>query len=156
MEVVNSIVFQKTTDNTHHPNVLTDAGYAAIKHLTRDGLKITATAIYSAHQAFMAALCGADYVAPYVNRIDTLSGDGCQAVWDLQQMLDNNSLEAKVLAASFKNAQQVLACYKAGIESITLPLDVLAQTLGHPGSTAACAQFDSDWKGAFGDKLSYQ
>ncbi|WP_165569650.1 hypothetical protein [Corallincola luteus] len=49
-----------------------------------------------------------------------------------------------------------MECYKAGIGAITLPVDVLEQMISHPGSQSACMQFDQDWRGAFGSKLSFQ
>lgn len=135
---------------------VTPVGYQAMKILSGEGMTITATAIYSAHQGFMAAMCGAKYVAPYVNRIDGMTADGAQTVLDLQTLLTNNDLDCKVLAASFRTAQQALDVMCAGIESITLPIDVLEQMLNHPCTGPAVVQFEKDWQGAFGDRLSWQ
>ena len=135
---------------------VTPVGYQAMKILAGEGQNITATAIYSAHQGFMAALCGAKYVAPYVNRIDGMTANGAQTVQDLQTMIDKNNLDCKILAASFRTAQQALDVLCAGIESITLPIDVLEQMLNHPCTAPAASQFEIDWAGAFGDRLSYE
>ncbi|MDG3085919.1 fructose-6-phosphate aldolase [Vibrio hannami] len=134
----------------------TETGLAAIKLMKKEGIQVLATAIYSAQQGFMAALCGADYLAPYVNRIDAINGNGVEVVADLQLLLDQNQLPAKILAASFKNTQQAMEVMKLGIEAITLPVDVAASMFAHPSVKPAVEQFDADWKAAFGNKLSFE
>ncbi|HHU9762792.1 TPA: transaldolase family protein, partial [Escherichia coli] len=103
-----------------------------------------------AAQGLLSALAGAEYVAPYVNRIDAQGGSGIQTVTDLHQLLKMHTPQAKVLAASFKTPRQALDCLLAGGESITLPLDVAQQMISYPAVDAAVAKFEQDWQGAFG------
>ncbi len=49
---------------------VTAEGLAAIKLLKKEGIPTLGTAVYSASQGLLAALAGAKYVAPYVNRVD--------------------------------------------------------------------------------------
>lgn len=134
----------------------TEVGLAAIKRMKAEGIQVLATAIYSVQQGFLAALCGADYLAPYVNRIDAMNGDGVQVVADLQLLLNQHQLPAKILAASFKNTQQAIDVMKLGIGAITLPVDVAASMFTHPAVAPAVSQFNQDWNQAFGDKLSFE
>ena len=134
----------------------TETGLAAIKKMKAENIPVLATAVYSAHQGFLAALCGADYLAPYVNRIDMMGGDGIGAVADLQLLLDQYGLDCKVLPASFKNTQQALEVLKVGVGAITLPVDLAASLFAHPAVQPAVDQFTRDWQAAFGDKLAYQ
>lgn len=134
----------------------TEKGLAAIKCMKKEGIPVLATAIYTVQQGIMAALCGADYLAPYVNRIDALNGNGVAVVADIQLMLEKNQLPAKILAASFKNTQQVIDVMKLGIGAITIPVDIAAQMLAHPAVEPAVQQFCNDWQGQFGDKLSFE
>ncbi|MBR7393186.1 transaldolase family protein, partial [Klebsiella pneumoniae] len=55
---------------------VTAQGLIAIKGLKREGITTLGTAVYSAAQGLLAALAGAKYVAPYVNRVDAQGGDG--------------------------------------------------------------------------------
>ncbi|MCG6199970.1 fructose-6-phosphate aldolase [Psychromonas antarctica] len=134
----------------------TEVGLAAIKQIKQEGIVVLATAIYSAQQGFLAALCGADYLAPYVNRIDTMGADGVGVVADLQHLINQHRLPTKILAASFKNTQQALEVMKLGIGAITLPVEVAAQMFAHPAVQPAVDQFSKDWHGAFADKLSFE
>lgn len=134
----------------------TETGLAAIKLMKAEGFQVLATAIYSVQQGFLAALCGADYLAPYVNRIDAMNGDGVKVVADLQLLLEKNKLPAKILAASFKNTQQAIEVMKLGIGAITLPVDVAASMFAHPAVSPAVEQFNKDWRGTFGEKLAFE
>ena len=129
---------------------VTAEGLAAIKLLKEEGIPTLGTAVYGAAQGLLAALAGAEYVAPYVNRVDAQGGDGIQTVTDLQTLLKMHAPHAKVLAASFKTPRQALDCLLAGCESITLPLDVAQQMISSPAVDAAVAKFLHDWQSAFG------
>lgn len=129
---------------------VTAEGLAAIKCLKAEGIPTLGTAVYGAGQGLLSALAGAEYVAPYVNRMDAQGGDGVQTVNDLQRLLSLHAPGAKVLAASFKTPRQALACLLAGCESITLPLDVAQQFIAAPAVEAAVAKFEQDWQAAFG------
>ncbi len=129
---------------------VTAEGLAAIKCLKAEGIPTLGTAVYGAGQGLLSALAGAEYVAPYVNRVDAQGGDGVQTVNDLQRLLSLHTPGAKVLAASFKTPRQALACLLAGCESITLPLDVAQQFIAAPAVEAAVAKFEQDWQAAFG------
>ncbi len=133
-----------------------EQGLAAIKRIKQNNISVLATAIYSAQQGFLAALCGADYLAPYVNRMDTMGFDGIKVVSDLQQLLDKQGLNCKLLPASFKNTKQVIDVMKLGVEAITLPVDVVSQMINHPVLDSAIGQFNQDWQAVFGTKLSYE
>ncbi|MBJ9641673.1 fructose-6-phosphate aldolase [Citrobacter sp. FDAARGOS_156] len=129
---------------------VTAEGLAAIKLLKEEGIPTLGTAVYGAAQGLLAALAGAEYVAPYVNRVDAQGGDGIQTVTDLQALLKMHAPHAKVLAASFKTPRQALDCLLVGCESITLPLDVAQQMISYPAVDAAVAKFEHDWQSAFG------
>ncbi|EZB36575.1 fructose-6-phosphate aldolase [Escherichia coli O157:H7 str. H2495] len=129
---------------------VTSEGLAAIKILKKEGITTLGTAVYSAAQGLLAALAGAKYVAPYVNRVDAQGGDGIRTVQELQALLEMHAPESMVLAASFKTPRQALDCLLAGCESITLPLDVAQQMLNTPAVESAIEKFEHDWNAAFG------
>ncbi len=127
---------------------VTHAGLKAIKKCKELGIKVLATAIYTAEQGFMAALNGAEYLAPYVNRMCNY-GDGVGNVIDLIEMLRVNNMETKIIAASFKNTKQVHDLIKAGIQSITVPVDVAYAMINHPATNTAVEEFNEAWKKAY-------
>ncbi len=129
-----------------------EEGLKATKALRELGIGVTMTAIFTPAQALIAAKAGASFVAPYVNRLDNIIGDGCDVVAEITAELENYGLDCMVLAASFKNAQQVHNCAAAGCHSVTVTYDVLKAVISHPMTDAAVAQFENDWKNVYGDK----
>ncbi len=123
-------------------------GLRAIKECKKLGIHTLATAIYTADQAFLAAMNGAEYLAPYTNRMCNY-GDGVQDVKDLIEMLRVNHMPAKVIAASFKNTYQVHELIKVGIQAVTVPCDVLYQMIDHPGTKIAVGEFSVNWQRAY-------
>lgn len=129
---------------------VTSEGLVAIRQLKKEGIVTLGTAVYSASQGLLAALAGAKYVAPYINRVDAQGGDGIRTVQELQTLLEQHAPDSKVLAASFKTPRQALDCLLVGCEAITLPLDVAQQMLDTPAVESAVEKFEQDWKNAFG------
>ncbi|MBU9809193.1 fructose-6-phosphate aldolase [Rahnella sp. C60] len=129
---------------------VTGEGLAAIKKLKGMNVPTLGTAVYGAGQGLLSALAGAEYVAPYVNRLDAQGGDGIAMVKDLQTLLSLHAPQSKVLAASFKTPRQAIECLLAGCQSITLPVDVAEQLFSTPAVQAAVEKFDADWQQAFG------
>lgn len=130
---------------------VTPQGIKAMKLISAEGIRITATAILTPQQALMAAMAGAEFLAPYVNRLDNICGDGTQVAADMAHLIDMYNLDAKVLAASFKNVQQVHEVAKAGVQSVTIAPDVFDQLLVHPLTDSGVAGFMSDWRHAYGE-----
>jgi len=134
----------------------TETGLAAIKLMKSNHIPVLATAIYSVQQGFMAALCDADYLAPYINRIDALGADGVKVAADLQLLIDKHQLPCKLLPASFKNTQQVLDVLKTGVTAITIPAEIAAEMLSHSAVQPAVDCFNQDWQKAFGQITSFE
>lgn len=129
----------------------TKEGLKAIKNLKKEGFKVTATAVYTSIQAYLAAEAGADYVAPYLNRIDNLGYDGIQTACDIHDIFENNGYQTKVLAASFKNTQQVLELAKYGVGAATVAPDVIRNFVNNVAVDSAVGAFVNDFNATYGD-----
>lgn len=129
-------------------------GIKAIKILKKKNIKITATAIFTAQQALMAAIAGADFVAPYVNRIDNISGNGVHVVEEIVSLFETHNLHSKILAASFKNVQQVHAVSLTGAHSVTVNPEIMDKMLEHPLTDWSITQFINDWEIVYGKNTS--
>ncbi|MDI9540765.1 MAG: transaldolase family protein [Bacillota bacterium] len=130
---------------------VTADGLKAIKTLHKEGIKILATAINNATQGFVAALNGAEYLAPYVNRMTNYT-DGVEETIILQQMLDAHDLDTEIIAASLKNTGQVKELIRNGIESVTLPVDIADLMYLNPATDTAVEAFTNSWYKAYNKK----
>ena len=125
-------------------------GFKAMKALKADGIRFIGTAIYTPMQGFLAAKCGAEYVAPYINRIDNMGFDGVQVAKDIHDAITRSGLDSGLLAASFKNSQQVLELTKYGVKALTVAPDVIEGLVRNAAIDAAIEKFTSDFQGVAG------
>lgn len=129
-----------------------EEGIKATMELKKLGINVTVTAIFTPAQALIAAKAGADFVAPYVNRLDNIIGDGCDVAAEIVSQLKIFGYDCKVLVASFKNAEQVHKCASVGCHSVTVSASILKTVISHPMTDAAIEGFDRDWAEIYGDK----
>lgn len=125
-------------------------GFKAMKQLTGEGVSVTATAVYTPMQAFLAAKAGASYAAPYINRIDNMGYDGVGVAQTIHDIFQANHLDCQVLAASFKNSQQVLELARYGIGAATLAAPIVDGLVKNPAITAAVEDFGTDFESLVG------
>ncbi|OAH56295.1 fructose-6-phosphate aldolase [Domibacillus aminovorans] len=131
---------------------VTNEGIKAIKTLKEIGIRTLGTTVYTPLQAYVAAKAGASYVAPYVNRIDNLTGNGVNVVKEITQLLEKHHYNCQVLAASFKNVQQVHNVCLDGAHGVTAAPDIIKGFLTHPATEANVQSFSDDWQKAYGEK----
>ncbi len=131
--------------------------------VTREGLKATAlckshgigvtmTAIFTQPQALLAARAGADFVAPYINRLDNIVSDGVRVVEEIVNIYRTYGIRTKVLAASFKNAEQVHKVSLTGAHAVTINPELFDTLLYHPLTFYAIDDFQKDWENVYGEK----
>ena len=125
-------------------------GFKAIRLLKSEGIPTCGTVVYTPMQAFLAAKAGAAFVAPYVNRIDNMGFDGVKVVKEIQDILVKNGLDCMVLAASFKNSQQVKELCAYGIGSATAAPAVIDALVKNPAIDGAVQDFLRDFERATG------
>lgn len=118
--------------------------------LKGEGANVTATAVYTPMQAYLAAKSGADYVAPYINRIENMGFNGIQVAKEIQDIFRSNGYEPQILAASFKNSQQVLELCKIGIGASTVAPDVIEAFVKNAAVDGAVEAFVKDFEELWG------
>lgn len=140
--------------NTYIKIPVIPEGLKAMKALKKEGFKITATAIYTPMQAYLAAKAGADYAAPYVNRIDNLGANGIESTKTIQNIFENNGFATEILAASFKNSNQVQELCAYGIGAATIAPDVIENLIKNACVTGAVNDFVRDFEGLCGSGIT--
>lgn len=125
---------------------VTEAGLAAIKTLKDEGYKVTATAIYSTMQGLLAIAAGADYLAPYYNRMENLNIDPQAVIEQLVETIEREGSSSKVLAASFKNVGQVNRALRLGAHAVTVGPDIFEAGFAMPSIQKAVDDFAKDWQ----------
>ncbi|MCS7240179.1 MAG: fructose-6-phosphate aldolase [Candidatus Bipolaricaulota bacterium] len=124
---------------------LTTAGLKAVKRLKALGIRTNVTLIFSAPQALLAAKCGADFVSPFVGRIDDHGGDGMSVVAEILQIFRNYRFDTKVIVASVRHPGHVVAAASLGAHIATVPYAVLKRLFQHPLTDQGISRFLADW-----------
>ena len=137
---------QMLGNNTYVKIPTIPEGLKAMKILNSEGYHVTATAIYTPMQAYLAAKAGAEYAAPYVNRIDNLGNDGIMTTKKMQDIYVRNNLKTKILAAGFKNSQQVQELCEYGVRAVTVAPEVIDNFIKNACVTAAVDDFIADFE----------
>ena len=129
---------------------VTKSGLEAMKLCSKEDIRVTATAILTPMQALAAAKNGANYVAPYVNRMENVGQDAKEAILEISNLLIDYPTE--ILAASFKNVKQVQDILRCGVEAVTIAPEIIEASIWHPYTDKSVFDFEKDWGNRFGDK----
>jgi len=134
-----------------HPNIVIKIpqsvdGLKAVKTLAQQGIKTNVTLIFTPIQALLAARAGADYVSPFLGRLDDIGEVGLNLLNDICEIFAVHNLKCAVIAASIRNPVHVLEAAKAGADFATVPFKVLNQLVNHPLTTAGIDKFLKDWQ----------
>ena len=139
------------TNNLFVKVPVTQEGLKTIRHLKDvGGFNVTATAIYDTMQAYYALAAGADYVAFYVNRMETNGIDSSVAFRNIQNKIEQEHLHSKIVAAGFHSVGQIRDAFNWGCESITASPDLLRATFDNQNVNVSMLGFVKDWESMYG------
>ena len=123
-------------------------GVKALKQLSSKGIRTNCTLVFSPGQALLAAKAGADYVSPFIGRIDDVSNDGLSLIQEIRDIFDNYMFETRILAASIRHPMHIVECAKIGADVVTCPLDPIKKLLDHPLTDNGLEKFLADHRKA--------
>lgn len=121
---------------------ITCEGAIAAARLKADGIRITMTAVYAAHQALSAAALGADYAAPYLGRMNDAGRDGTGEIAAMQAMVRAAGSSMRILVASLRSAEDLARLAALGLDTFTFSPKVAAALFADPLTTAAAEAFE--------------
>ena len=130
---------------------MTEAGIKAVRRLSMDGIRTNVTLVFSPLQALMAAKAGADYVSPFVGRLDDLAQEGMLLVEQIGQIFTNYGFTTEIIVASIRNPMHVLDAALVGAHVATIPHGVLSKLASHPMTDKGIQSFMADWQRVHGN-----
>ena len=134
-----------------HPAILVKVpmikdGVKALKWFSDNGIKTNCTLVFSAGQALLAAKAGANFVSPFIGRIDDSNWDGVELIEQIVHIYGNYGYKTEVLAASIRSSLHIVKCAEAGADVCTCPLEAIMGLLKHPLTDIGLEKFLSDYK----------
>ena len=133
------------------PNVvvkipLIPAGLKAVKALAAEGIKTNVTLCFSAVQALLAAKAGANYISPFVGRLDDRGHQGMEIVQHIRTIYDNYGFETEIIVASIRHPLHVLEAALIGADIATVPFATFEKLVSHPLTDEGLERFLADWE----------
>jgi transaldolase len=133
------------------PNVvvkipMTMEGIKAVHELHAKDIPTNVTLVFSPLQALLAAKAGANYVSPFVGRLDDVGHGGMELVSQILTIYDNYMFDTEVIVASVRSTTHVLESAMLGAQIATIPFKVINQLAAHPLTDKGLKAFLADWK----------
>ena len=119
--------------------------YETINRLQHDGVPMNITLVFSLEQGLMMSKLAVDYISPFVGRLDDIQVNGVELLYELCAMRDEYDFDTGILAASIRHARHFHEAILAGVDAITVPINVLEEVMQHKLTDQGIEKFNADW-----------
>ena len=131
----------------------TPEGLKGCKLLSKEGIRVNVTLIFSAAQAVLASKAGAAYVSPFVGRVDDNSFNGLNLIKEIADIYEKQSrlynfVDTEILSASIRNVGSVSKSFEYGAGIVTMPPSVFEKMYNHILTDKGLDLFQKDWDAA--------
>lgn len=121
-------------------------GLLAMKELAAQNIPVMATAVFHPNQALLAALAGADYVAPYLCRMFDVGIDAYAALQTMLTIYKNYDVKTQIIVAALRTTDQITACAAAGVSAVTMKSSLFTQFIADDSAALTSLRaFSEDW-----------
>ena len=124
---------------------MTPEGMKACRIMTKSGIRINTTLIFSANQALLAAKAGTYLASPFLGRLDDIGEKGTELSKEMRQIYDNYGFKSQILAASIRSTDHVKEVAMMGADIATMPFKVYEELFKHKLTDKGIKQFLDDW-----------
>jgi transaldolase len=121
-------------------------GLKAVRILASQNIKTNVTLCFSPSQALLVAKAGADYISPFIGRLDDIAWEGMDLIKDIKTIYNNYGFKTKIIVASVRNPLHVVDAALIGADIATVPFAVIEQLIKHPLTDIGIQRFLDDWK----------
>jgi transaldolase len=120
-------------------------GLKATRVLSREGILVNTTLIFTPSQALLAAKAGSRFVSPFIGRLDDISQEGMEVVEQTLLIYENYGFETEVIVASIRHPRHVVDAALLGAHIATVPYSVIQKLVKHPLTDIGVEKFLKDW-----------
>jgi transaldolase len=111
---------------------LVEDAVGAMRRLRSEGVRVSASLVFNAAQALLAAKAGAAHVATAIDELSALGEVALDQVRMIRSVFDADAVECDLLAMLPRDAAQFTECAMAGADAVCLSQGVLRSLLVHP------------------------
>ncbi|MDY6786987.1 MAG: fructose-6-phosphate aldolase [candidate division WOR-3 bacterium] len=125
---------------------MTEEGMKAVSTLSEMGIKTNVTLVFTPVQAVIAAKAGANFVSPFIGRLDDIVSEGMDVVEDITDIFFNYDFDTEIIVASIRHPMHVLEAMRTGADIATIPFGVIKKLMKHPLTDAGIRRFLDDYE----------
>lgn len=125
---------------------LTKEGIKAVRILSQEKIRTNVTLCFSANQALLVAKAGADFVSPFIGRLDDIGQRGMDLIRNIKTIYNNYGFKTEIIVASVRNPVHVLEAALCGASIATIPYAVIEQLIKHPLTDIGIERFLEDYR----------
>ncbi len=134
-----------------HPNIcvkipMTVEGLKATRQLRTKGIRVNMTLVFSPLQALLCAKVGANFVSPFIGRLDDHAETGMDLIEEIVTIYRNYQYKTEVLVASVRHPIHVKEAALLGADIVTMPFSVFEKMPRHPLTDLGLERFLKDWQ----------
>lgn len=125
---------------------LTREGLKAVRLCRQKDIPTNVTLVFSPSQALLAAKAGANFISPFIGRLDDISQVGMSLIQDISTILFNYDFETEIIVASIRHPIHVVEAALIGADIVTIPYQVITKLINHPLTDIGIKRFLDDWQ----------
>lgn len=116
-----------------------------IGRLTKEGISLNVTLVFSTLQALMSANLGVKYISLFIGRLDDIAGCWISLIESVIKIKKNYAFVSEVVVASVRSIDHWKQAAVIGADVISISPNIFEQAMNHPLTDAGVAKFDADW-----------
>ncbi len=120
-------------------------GMKAMLKLNDKKIKCSASSVYNAVQAVMAAQNYAEYVSIRTGIIDENGKDGMELAYTITETFKNSKFDSKVLVTNISNPEHIVRAGMLGVGAISVPYNVIKTLSSHINTLNDIKKYMEDW-----------
>lgn len=129
-------------------NIKVQIGWSELKvisALSRQGIAVNCTCIFTVEQAMLAANAGARYVSIFLGRLKDIGGDPAAVIRETRRLLDIAKHPAEIIVGSVRTQADILEGHVAGAHIVTVAAKVCEGMASHPQTDKSVQGFLKDF-----------
>tara|TARA_B100000900_G_scaffold328922_1_gene289269 strand:- start:3070 stop:3756 length:687 start_codon:yes stop_codon:yes gene_type:complete len=135
----------------------TREGLVVCRELSKQGVRVNVTLIFSVSQAILSAKAGATYLSPFVGRVDDQRFGGCNLIKRISEVIPKTTpinggysetpyRVPEILSASIRSVGDVEHSFAQGADICTLPPKIFEGMYNHILTDKGLELFDIDYQ----------
>ena len=125
-----------------------------IYQLSKEGIPVNCTCLFTEAQCMLAANAGAQYVSIFFGRLKDIGADPLPVIANVRHMLDEAGSSSEIIVGSIRHPKDISDAHNEGAHIVTAGMKLFESLASHPQTTKSVNGFLEDFKLWIGTPVS--